>query len=118
MVKGCNYGASVESVLRDQVVLGVADSQTREKLLFEKTLDLSKAFDRDRQFLVARGVDADMLLCMVRLLISCVMHVEKFDIMRRDAQMRSIHAQSPVMRPKPIHKIQGSAIAPWYTHAT
>jgi hypothetical protein len=45
MVKGCNYGASVESVLRDQVVLGVADSQTREKLLFEKTLDLSKACD-------------------------------------------------------------------------
>jgi hypothetical protein len=46
----------------------VADSQTRKKLLFEKTLDLSKAFDRDRQFLVARGVDADMLLAVVRLL--------------------------------------------------
>ena len=68
MVKGCNYGASVESELRFQVVLGVADSQTRKKLLFEKTLDLSKAFDRDRQFLVARGVDADMLLAVVRLL--------------------------------------------------
>ena len=36
MVKGCNYGASVELVLRDQVVLGVADSQTREKLLLKK----------------------------------------------------------------------------------
>ncbi|KAI9552567.1 hypothetical protein GHT06_020422 [Daphnia sinensis] len=45
MAKGCNYGASVESVLRDQVVLGVADSQTREKLLFEKTLTLAKACD-------------------------------------------------------------------------
>ncbi|KAI9565072.1 putative uncharacterized protein K02A2.6-like [Daphnia sinensis] len=45
MVKGCNYGTSVESVLRDQVVLGVADTQTREKLLFEKSLDLAKACD-------------------------------------------------------------------------
>jgi hypothetical protein len=36
MAKGCNYGVSVKSVLRDQVVLRVADSQTREKLLFEK----------------------------------------------------------------------------------
>lgn len=38
MVKGCNYGTSVESVLCDQVVLGVTDSQTQEKLLFEKSL--------------------------------------------------------------------------------
>ncbi|XP_032791650.1 uncharacterized protein K02A2.6-like [Daphnia magna] len=45
MVKGCNYGVSVESVLRDQIVLGVPDSQTREKLLFEKSLDLAKACD-------------------------------------------------------------------------
>ncbi|XP_045032697.1 uncharacterized protein K02A2.6-like [Daphnia magna] len=50
MAKGYNYGASVESVLRDQVVLGVADSQTREKLLFEKTLDLAKACDIVRPF--------------------------------------------------------------------
>ena len=45
MVKSCGYGASGDSVLRDQIVLGVLDSQTREKLLFEKTLDLSKACD-------------------------------------------------------------------------
>jgi hypothetical protein len=31
MAKGCNYGTSVESVLRDQVVLGVADSQIAGK---------------------------------------------------------------------------------------
>jgi hypothetical protein len=45
MVKGFNYGVSVESVLRDQIVLGVADSQTRENFLFEKSLDLAKACD-------------------------------------------------------------------------
>ncbi|XP_045030439.1 uncharacterized protein K02A2.6-like [Daphnia magna] len=45
MVKGCNYGTSGESVLRDQVVLGIADTQTWEKLLFEKSLDLAKACD-------------------------------------------------------------------------
>ena len=36
---------TVESVLRDRIVLGVADSQTREKLCFEKSLDLAKACD-------------------------------------------------------------------------
>ncbi|XP_045024067.1 uncharacterized protein LOC116923346 [Daphnia magna] len=45
ILKGCNYGTSVESVLRDQVVLGIVDTQTREKLLFEKSLDLAKACD-------------------------------------------------------------------------
>ncbi len=32
MEKGCNYGTSVESVLRDQVVFGVADSQIAGKV--------------------------------------------------------------------------------------
>jgi hypothetical protein len=32
MEKGCNYGTSVESVLRDQVVLGVADLQIAGKV--------------------------------------------------------------------------------------
>ena len=52
MVKGCNYGVTrcdVESVLRDQIVMGVADSNW-EKLLFEKSLDLAKACDIVRAF--------------------------------------------------------------------
>ena len=45
MVKSCNYGAAaiVESILRDQIVLGVANEQVREKLLFEAELSLAKA---------------------------------------------------------------------------
>ena len=43
LVKTCNYGTSVDSVLRDQIVLGVADSLVREKLLYEKNLSLDKA---------------------------------------------------------------------------
>ena len=43
LVKSCNYGVGVDSVLRDQIVLGVADPLVREKLLFEKDLLLVKA---------------------------------------------------------------------------
>ena len=47
LVKSCNYGniASVEAMLRDQIVLGVADPLVREKLLFEQNLLLAKACD-------------------------------------------------------------------------
>ena len=46
MVTSFNYGtaAVIEPVLRDQIVLGVASEQVREKLLFEtdlKTVGLS-----------------------------------------------------------------------------
>ena len=45
MVTSCNYGtaAVIESVLRDQIVLGVASEQVREKLLFETNLKLAEA---------------------------------------------------------------------------
>lgn len=45
MVKSCNYGtdALVSSIIRDQIVLGVASDAIREKLLFESTLSLLNA---------------------------------------------------------------------------
>ena len=45
LVKPCNYGAAavIESMVRDQIVLGVANEQVREKLLFESGLTLAKA---------------------------------------------------------------------------
>ncbi len=45
MVTSCNYGttAVIESVLRDQIVLGVASEQVREKILFETDLKLAEA---------------------------------------------------------------------------
>lgn len=45
MVKSCNYGyeAVVNSVLRDQIVLGVASEAVREKLLYEGALTLPAA---------------------------------------------------------------------------
>jgi hypothetical protein len=45
LVKPCNYGAAavIESIVRDQIVLGVANEQVREKLLFESGLTLAKA---------------------------------------------------------------------------
>ncbi|XP_045028011.1 uncharacterized protein LOC123471141 [Daphnia magna] len=43
LVKTCGYGTGVDSVLRDQIVLGVADPLVREKLLFEKDLLLNTA---------------------------------------------------------------------------
>lgn len=45
LVKNCAYGNQVDSVLRDQIVMGVADSTVQEKLLFEKDLTLQKAID-------------------------------------------------------------------------
>lgn len=47
LVKSCGYtaGAGVETVLRDQLVLGVADPLIREKLLYENDLQLAKACD-------------------------------------------------------------------------
>jgi hypothetical protein len=33
------------SILRDQLVIGVADAGTQEKMLFEKNLDLEKAVE-------------------------------------------------------------------------
>lgn len=38
LIKNCNYGNQVDSILRDQLVLGVADQGTRERLLYESDL--------------------------------------------------------------------------------
>jgi hypothetical protein len=45
LVKPYNYGtaAVIESIVRDQIVLGVANEQVREKLLFKSGLTLAKA---------------------------------------------------------------------------
>ncbi|XP_046459591.1 uncharacterized protein K02A2.6-like isoform X4 [Daphnia pulex] len=43
LVNSCGYGTGVDSVLRDQIVLGVADPYVREKLLYEKDLLLATA---------------------------------------------------------------------------
>ena len=45
MVASCNYGtdAVTNSILRDQIVLGVASDQVREKLLYEGGLTLTSA---------------------------------------------------------------------------
>ena len=46
LIQSCGYPANaVESVLRDQFVLGVADPLVREKLLYENDLKLAKACD-------------------------------------------------------------------------
>ncbi len=45
LVKTCNYGPVVDSFLRDVIVLGIADPAVREKLLYEKDLQLEKACD-------------------------------------------------------------------------
>lgn len=44
-MKSCDFGNSVDSLLRDQIVLGVADPLVREKLLYENDLKLDKACD-------------------------------------------------------------------------
>ncbi len=43
LANSCGYGASLDSVLRDQIVLGINNPLVREKLLYEKELLLDKA---------------------------------------------------------------------------
>lgn len=43
LANSCGYGASLDSVLRDQIVLGINNPLVREKLLYEKDLLLDKA---------------------------------------------------------------------------
>jgi hypothetical protein len=46
LIQSCGWPAdAIESVLRDQLVLGVADPLVREKLLYENDLKLAKACD-------------------------------------------------------------------------
>ena len=45
MIATCEYDTQRDSILRDQIVIGVADNKTREKLLFDPQLTLAKAID-------------------------------------------------------------------------
>ena len=45
LMKNCDYGNKADSILRDQLVMGVADPSTREKMLFEKDLKLDGAIN-------------------------------------------------------------------------
>ena len=45
LIATCEYDAQRDSILRDQIVIGVADNKTREKLLFDPQLTLAKAID-------------------------------------------------------------------------
>jgi hypothetical protein len=42
LVKNCGYGNTVDSMLRDQIVMGVYDAQAREKMLYEKNPTLQE----------------------------------------------------------------------------
>ena len=45
LIKSCEYGTLVDSILRDRIVMGIRDDATRRKLLQQRNLDLSKAVD-------------------------------------------------------------------------
>ena len=48
LISSCEYSTQRDSILRDQIVIGVADNKTREKLLFDTDLTLKKAIDMVR----------------------------------------------------------------------
>jgi hypothetical protein len=43
LIASCEYDAQRDSILRDKIVIGVADNKTTEKLLFDPQLTLAKA---------------------------------------------------------------------------
>ncbi len=43
LISSCNYDTQRDSLLRNQIVVGIIDSDTREQLLSQSTLDLKKA---------------------------------------------------------------------------
>jgi len=45
LADSCNYGDGLNSIIRDFIVLGVEDDNTREKLLYETGLTLAKAIE-------------------------------------------------------------------------
>ena len=56
LIATCDYSIQRDSILRDQIVIGVADNKTREKLLFDPQLTLAKAID------ILRACEASSLL--------------------------------------------------------
>lgn len=45
LISSCNYDTQRDSLLRDQIVVGIIDNDTREQLLSQSTLDLKKAVE-------------------------------------------------------------------------
>ncbi|KZS05511.1 Uncharacterized protein APZ42_031277 [Daphnia magna] len=45
LISSCNYDTQRDSLLRDQIVVGIIDNDTREPLLSQSTLDLKKAVE-------------------------------------------------------------------------
>ena len=43
LISSCNYDTQRDSLLRDQIVFGIVDNDSREQLLSLSTLDLKKA---------------------------------------------------------------------------
>jgi hypothetical protein len=60
LIASCNYGTQRDSLLRDQIVVGIIDSDTREQLLSQSTLDLKKAVEICRARESARNYAVQM----------------------------------------------------------
>lgn len=45
LLSSCKYDTQRYSLLRDQIVVGIVDNDTREQLLSQSTLDLQKAVE-------------------------------------------------------------------------
>ena len=57
LAQHCNYGASLEIILRDRLVCGINDDSIQKRLLGESNLTYKKAVE------LARGLEtADMML--------------------------------------------------------
>ena len=60
LIASCNYDTQRDSLLRDQIVVGIIDSDTREQLLSQSTLDLKKAVEICRARESARNYAVQM----------------------------------------------------------
>ena len=50
MSLNCDFGALADSLIRDRIVVGIRDSASRKRLLYEKDLSLTKCLDIARSF--------------------------------------------------------------------
>ena len=58
----CEFGDTLETMLRDRLVCGIADTQIQKRLLQEKELDFKKAFDVAQAMEAAARNTADLQL--------------------------------------------------------
>ena len=65
LIASFEYDAQRDSILIDQIVIGVADNKTREKLLFDPQLTLAKAIDilraRETSSSIAEQMSAEVV---------------------------------------------------------